>query len=142
MGEKFSARVSPVVRAALTKWRRPGADLATIERVQRELGVTLPDDLVAFYLDTNGLSGEVGESALELEPVEGISARTDDYDFRELAPDYLLLGTNGGSEGYALDRRDGRIVIIPLINPAEANAILQGSFCQFFERVAADTQFD
>lgn len=138
----FLRECSVEIQAAVGAWEtRPGASLETIRQVEGELGVKLPADLAELYQFSNGASGTLGRSFLQIEPVEGIADRTDDYDFAETAPDYVLFGTNGGAEGFAIDRRSGVIVVLPLHAPQPDDIVVQGSFRAFLERVAADTQF-
>jgi hypothetical protein len=139
----FTETLSPSLREALAAWTlSPGASREAIAAVEGTLRVTLPPDLVAFYLQSNGATGELGKTYLAIEPVEGIAARCADYDFGELAPELLLFGTNGGSEGFAVDRRTGRIVVVPLHLPTDEGAVVQGSFVAFLERVEKDTLFE
>jgi hypothetical protein len=139
----FTETLSPSLREALATWtRNPGASREAIAAVENGLRVTFPPDLVAFYLQSNGATGELGKTHLAIEPVEGIAARCADYDFGELAPDLLLFGTNGGSEGFAVDRRTGHIVVVPLHLPTDEGAVVQGGFATFLERVEKDTLFE
>lgn len=139
----FTETLSPSLREAVATWKlRPGASREAIAAVERALRVTFPPDLVAFYLQSNGAAGELGKTYLAIDAVEGIAARCADYDFGELAPDLLVFGTNGGTEGFAVDRRTGRIVVVPLHLPTDEAAVDQGSFVAFLERVEKNTLFE
>jgi hypothetical protein len=54
-------RAFPSINALIAKWRREGvelnppADAAAIDRVEREIGVALPDSLRAFCARANGM---------------------------------------------------------------------------------------
>jgi hypothetical protein len=86
-----------------TNGMNPPASAAEIAMAERQVGVTLPDDLRAFYLATNGYNGDIGKRYVRLHPLTDLVSCTTGYDVaREF--ELVLIGDNGGDYGFALDR--------------------------------------
>lgn len=112
-----------------------GTSLSTVRAVEASLGVTLPDDYVAFMLQHNGGAGIMSENNfLALLGIEEIERDTEDYGVFENAPGLLLFGSNGGNEAYAFDTRftPWTIVRFPFISiHIEEARFVAPSFTEF-----------
>ena len=120
--------------------RQPGAQQSEIERAASRLRVHLPDDYVRFMLDSNGAEGAIGLSGyLVLWPIEQLVPMNSNYGTMEYAPELVLIGTDGGGTGYAIDMRSGQFVEVALVGLSSEEAEpLGSSFVEFLEQLASE----
>lgn len=89
------------------------AELSTIEQLQLNLGIKLPDDYLNFFLRSDGADGAVGETGyVSLWPIHELINLNEGYRVREFAPGLLLFGSDGGGEAFAFDLRDMAMPIV------------------------------
>lgn len=67
----------------------------------------MPDDYVGFLRTANGGEGWIGDRYLVLFRIEDLGTLNVGYEVGELAPGFLLIGSNGAGEAVGFDRRDG-----------------------------------
>jgi hypothetical protein len=116
--------------------RRSGVTEAQISESERELGLKLPDDYLAFLKTSNGGEGFVGDNYVMLWKVEKLSSMNRSYETEVYAPGLLIFGSDGGGEAYGFDTRElpWRIVRVPFVGMhwKEAKQISQ-SFQEFLD---------
>jgi hypothetical protein len=83
--------------------RNPPAPAAAIMQLLSEIGSALPAEYVEFLRQSNGGIGFVGETYAMLWRAEELFEFNRAYAVPEHAPTLLLIGSNGGGEGYAFD---------------------------------------
>ena len=99
--------------------RRPGASRAAISKAEQSLDCKLPDDYVRFLGRSNGLSGWMKGSPIELWPVEGLATCNSE------SPSYgdgiVLIGSDGCGNVVALDlsARPSSVLAFPWIGGPE-----------------------
>lgn len=115
---------------------------ATEKRIialENVIGVPLPQAYRNLLLRSNGLEGFVGtHSYLVLWPVEQIAELNDAYVVSEFAPGLLLIGTDGGDTGYAIDTRTKGLpfVEVPLVGMSLEEVNTRGStFADFLQKL-------
>ncbi len=128
----------------------PG-DRASITAAERLLGVTFPADLVELYQRHSALNGSVGDDAEDEDaggivifyPVAELAENNEGYEFPGYTPGFVLIGTNGGGEAYALDyRTDPPVyVVVPFIGRDYDTALLAGSSLADFLTSVAEQSF-
>jgi hypothetical protein len=111
-------------------------DPAQVDFVRRHLGTQAPDDYLAFMTAHDGAEGAVGRiyPALEVARAEDFHPELDHLH------GLVMFGDSGGGEVFAFDI-GGTVVIIPWIGSAR-DAIPQGTFTQFLERLVQGRLFD
>ena len=121
----------------------PCAEAATLESLRvmaGQLGCELPDDYVAFMLETNGYTGGVGKMGfVNIWCAEQVFPTNRANNFKEWIPGLVLFGANEGSEFYAFDMRRNPpgVVMVPMIPLDLASAVDVGaSFTDFMEGLA------
>lgn len=103
---------------ATTLSRRRAASPADIESAEHALGVRLPADYVECLRESNGAEGFVyPEVYLVLWSTAELVELNAAYSVPEFAPGLVLIGTDGGEEGYGFvrDATGYRYVAVPLI---------------------------
>ncbi len=98
--------------------RRRGASPADIESAERALGARLPADYIDFLGESNGAEGfVVPEVYVVLWSTTELVELNAGYSVPEFAPGLVLIGTDGGEEGYGFvsDSTGHRYVSVPLI---------------------------
>jgi SMI1 / KNR4 family (SUKH-1) len=97
--------------------RRTGATELLISESEREMGLKLPDDYLAFLETSNGGEGFVANSYVMLWKVKELSSMNRSYETEIYAPDLLIFGSDGGGEAYRFDTRElpWRIVRVPFV---------------------------
>ena len=117
----------------------PGNE-SDIRSAEQSLGVKLPADYTAFLLKSDGGEGFVGDNYLVLWRAADLHRHNRGYSVGEAAPGLILIGSDGGGEGYALDGREASmpVVTVPFIVLNFEDALrVAGSFTAFLEKVAA-----
>jgi cell wall assembly regulator SMI1 len=81
--------------------KNPPADPEVLQAIVDSLDCNFPPDYLDFMLAHNGAEGEMEESWLRLWPVEELEEGNRDYNGApDNLPDVLLIGTNGGGDGF------------------------------------------
>ena len=103
--------------ANLNNLGRAGVTELLISGRERELGLKLPDDYVAFLKASNGGEGFVGNNYVMLWKVEELSSMNRSYETEIYAPGLLIFGSDGGGEAYGFDTRElpWRVVRVPFV---------------------------
>lgn len=99
-----------------------GATRDVLETVQIQLGLHLPQEYVKIMERSNGIEGFVSANAyLSLWPVDKIVDLNEAYATAEFIPGLLLIGSNGGDTGYAIDTRSESkcLVEVPLVGMSQ-----------------------
>ena len=90
-----------------------GAAAAAVAELQERLG-SFPEDYLAFLAESDGGDGPVGaEGYVVLWPVDELVRANRGYSVKEFLADTVLIGSDGGGEGFGFRRRsDGSFVYI------------------------------
>jgi hypothetical protein len=100
-------------------------------------GLTLPIEYVEFLRVGNGGEGFIGENAYAmLWRVEELERFNREYEVQQYAPGLLLIGSDGGGEALAYDRRQTPWVVVqvPFVGMDLAHVeVLGDSFRSFLE---------
>ncbi len=123
----------------------PPASADAIHRFEAKSGMRLPEDYVAFLMQSNGGEGFIGTNYATLWRLEELAERNEGYKVADFAPGLFLFGSDGGSEAFAFDKRsDGeQIVLVPFI-AMELSKVraLATNFNGFIERLFKSGLFD
>lgn len=85
--------------------RRPPPAPGLLDQVQATLRIQFPADYAAFMRESNGAEGWIGGAYLSLWSLEDILSAQEELAVDEFLPDACPIGSDGGGEAYALDRR-------------------------------------
>jgi hypothetical protein len=80
-----------------------GASIETINNIEDELQIKLPDEMRGFFLESNGAEGFVGKSYLVIWSLEEMKEINKLSDIGKSFPKLVLFGSDGGGETYGLD---------------------------------------
>jgi cell wall assembly regulator SMI1 len=121
--------------------RTPGANEKSISEVAKRLRIQFPPDYVELLRWSNGCEGPVGKDGyIVFWPIEELEKINSEYGAFEYAPNVILVGTDGGGEGYAFDFADNRslFVQIPLasMSPDDIEP-LADSLTQFLSKATS-----
>ncbi len=83
----------------------PGARRGAVRRAEETLGVSLPEEYVAFMAESNGGEIEVAGNRLRLWPIEDLVYMNEGYEVDRYVPGLVLFGTDGGMEAYGFENR-------------------------------------
>ena len=113
------------------------ATVEDISAVEKKLKCQLPSDYVAFLKGQNGGKGFIGnDSYVMLWAVEELEPFNREYEVGSYCPELLLIGSNGGGEAYAFDKRSTAwpVVQVPFIGMDYSLCeVIGGSFSDFIE---------
>jgi hypothetical protein len=120
----------------LKNWKpNPGAPKEVIEKVQDELGVVFPQDYTALMETSNGGEDWIGESYLQLWPIEEIPLRNESLHVAEYAPGVVFFGGDGGGMKYGFDTHFDLPAIVEVdavcIGVEEDTVVHRMSFTEF-----------
>ena len=111
------------------------ADAEAIARLRDEYGAHIPDDYLAFLSAHDGAEGAVGV----LVPAAEVGRGAELYPELDHLHDFVIFGSDGGGEAFAFT--SSGVVVVPWIGDAD-NAILQGTFTKFLDRLVEGRLFD
>lgn len=118
-----------------------GASGLEIASLQKWAGVQLPSDYLDLLKRTNGAEGFINRSTyLCIWSVSQVQELNDAYSVKEFAPGLMLIGTNGGDAGYALDLRRSScsLMEVPLVGMSVDEAKEVGTdFEDFLRRLGS-----
>ena len=123
----------------------PPSERAIIEQAERRAGFAFPGDYRDFLLKQNGGEGFIGLNYAMLWRAEELTEMNEGYNFTDLAPAVLAIGSNGGGEAYAFDRRTAEpsLVLIPFMDMDLDVAIpIAKTFHAFLERIYTSDLFE
>lgn len=116
---------------------RGGTSAERVADAQSELGVVLPEEYVAFLIETNGGAGPVGHngwaSFYSVNELVEMNAWYHDDPFEQFEG-LTLFGSDGGGEAFCFDT-DGAVVMAAYISGKEDNIPI-GPFNEFLRRLA------
>lgn len=86
----------------------------------------IPYDLELLYKNSNGAEAFIKEEYLLIWPLDELIELNNAYCVNDFAPDFLLIGSNGGDIAYAIEKSSGRIYQMPFIGMSRDEAELIG----------------
>jgi len=109
--------------------------IAAFERTER---ISLPSRYRDFLKMGNGGEGPVGEfgyaSFWKIEEIAGLNR---DYHVQEYLPGYLVIGSDGGGEAFAIKRDEAVYVQVPFVGLSEEDCVIMGnSFEDFLDKLS------
>jgi hypothetical protein len=117
--------------------KRPGASTTTIKQTLALLGVTPPEDYVAFLRETNGAEGFMSSGRyLMIDAVDQLVACNKPYGLGTSGPGLVAFGSDGAVMLYAFDARQSPVTIVEVdatsmdLGPVQ---ILGRTFVEFLE---------
>jgi hypothetical protein len=116
---------------------KPGANLRLIRQAEGELDVSFPEDYINFIIKSNGATGDVGGSYLQLWPIEDVLSRNTALGVAEYAQSLVLFGSDGGGLAYGFNYQSTPMTIVGVdyvsIGVDEDTVICGYSFVEFLE---------
>lgn len=94
---------------------RPGAPREEIARVQRELNVVFPPDLVDLLESYDAAEGYVVGGYLQFWSVREMAYLNRTAEIERSAPGLVVIATDAGGDGFGIDRTTGMLVLTPMI---------------------------
>lgn len=116
--------------------KNPPADPGTFNSIVESIDVQLPDDYLDFMRESNGGEGGIRKGQwLRLWPIEEINQANIDYKVAEYAPDLLLIGSNGGSLGFGIKRKERIFVAVDMYDNDDDVYTYGESFKSFLQGI-------
>ncbi|MBD1211877.1 MAG: SMI1/KNR4 family protein [Dolichospermum circinale Clear-D4] len=82
----------------------------------------LPNDFVVFFSESNGVEKIGNNGLIRIWPIEELFIANKEYAVDEFAPDYFLIGSNGGTASFAIQKSTGDLYEIPFIDMSNEQA--------------------
>jgi hypothetical protein len=118
-------------------WGRPSL-LSDLTRIEAEEGISLPNDYKQLLLNYGAGEGFIGKKYLILWDASEILSNNEGYQTKLYARGFLLIGSNGGGEGFAFDftEKSPPIVAIPLVGMSSTDAKrISDNIADFFTKL-------
>jgi hypothetical protein len=97
----------------LKNWQlNAGASDDALGGAVSSLGCSLPSDYLQFLRNHDGGEGFIGDNYLILWKTEELSKFHRECEIDQYAPSLLLIGSDGGGEGYGFDTRDATMPVV------------------------------
>jgi hypothetical protein len=92
----------------------------------------LPLGFIDFFRETNGADMETDNHYVILWPLTDMIGLNKDYKVDEYAPEFFIIGSDGGDTAYAIQKETGYIFELPFIGMANGEAVLKNqTFTEF-----------
>ena len=102
----------------------------------RLIDFTLPVGFIDFFNETNGADISTDNHYVVLWQLTEMIKLNKEYKVEEYAPDFFIIGSDGGDTAYAVERNTGLIFELPFIGMSKEAAILRNStFTEFVENL-------
>ncbi len=115
----------------------PGAPKEVVGRVQSELGIAFPQDYIELIEWSNGGEDWIGESYLQLWPLEEVILNNESVGALTFAPGVVFFGGDGGGMIYGFDTHFDPPVIVEVdavsIGIEEDTRLHRMSFTEFLQ---------
>ena len=116
----------------------PEATRKSLELVEENYGIGLPEDYVALMLFSNGAEGRLGNSSdsfIIIWPIEDVIVLNEGYGVSNDYPELVIFGKDAATAAYAFDIRFSPMPVIEvdLIDP-EYRKEVGGDFLDFMVR--------
>ncbi len=119
--------------------RELGASLAAIEKTEKALKVSFPEDYIAVMTASNGIEGFVGKEYLAVFSVEEKIGGYSEISYDEYAEGVAIFANNGGGEGFGIvtSINPPEYICVPLGAWHKEDVIVLGhSFLEFLETIS------
>ena len=114
-----------------------------IGELEKQLGISLPNDYKDFLKFTNGMDGQINEFIVNFNSVDKIYQSTLDTCVK-FFPWAIYIGTNGNLEMFVIDKRQKpyQFGLLPYIGDDNDFIPLGDTFEKFIERLYNNTAFE
>ena len=104
-----------------------------------KIDFNVPMGYLEFMKNSDGAEGFLNDSYLILWSVEEIFDNNRDYQVEEFAPDFFIIGSNGGGETFAIEKQTGKLYMTPFITMSREDAIYKAdNFEDFIKALDRD----
>lgn len=103
--------------------KNPSPNKSEIEKFISIIDFELPAGYIEFMSETNGADISFKNRYLILWPLTDLISLNQEYGVDEFAPDFFLIGSNGGDTAYGINRKSGNIYEMPFIGMSNEEAV-------------------
>ncbi|MAT44849.1 MAG: hypothetical protein CL609_21165 [Anaerolineaceae bacterium] len=101
-----------------------------------------PEDVIEFYKYSNGAIGSIGKGYIQLWSSHEMEQMEELYMIRSIAPNLLFLGSDGGGEVYAYDKKKKCFVMYPYFGDYPNDVIdIAKDFFAFIQKIYNGNNF-
>ena len=112
--------------------KNPPAKTEEVGEFIASLGYTIPLDFVKIMSESNGMDVETVDYDFTVWPLDEILSLNKEYHVEEFAPDFILLGTDGGGMALAMEKMTAELYAIPFIGFQKSDGqFLAKNFTEF-----------
>lgn len=116
---------------------RNGVELDEVRKVERDLNVVFPADLVSFLQSYDAAEGYVVGGYLQVWPVGEMVDLNHRARIEDNIPGLVIVATDAGGDGYGLDRLTRSFVLVPMIGMSTMQPVRIGTtFNQLLDWIA------
>ena len=102
--------------------RNPPPNKEDVEKFISSITFQLPKGYVEFLQESNGADISFENAYLMLWPLTDLVHLNKEYTVDEYAPDFFLIGSDGGDTAYAISKDTGNIYEMPFVGMANEEA--------------------
>ena len=102
-----------------------------MQNFMKEIDFPLSPEFVDFFSTANGADVFTGERYIFLWPITEMKKNNDDYEVPELAPEFFLIGHNGGDGAYGIEKKSGKVYQLPFLELSDDLELVSDSFQDF-----------
>lgn len=96
------------------------------------VGFSLPIGFIDFFKETNGADINTDNHYVVLWPLTDMVELNKEYSVDEYAPEFFIIGSDGGGTAYAIERNTEYIFELPFIGMSKDEAVFRNkTFTEF-----------
>jgi hypothetical protein len=96
-----------------------------VETFLSTIDFKLPEGFIEFMKDANGADISTDKNYLLLWPLTDMIQLNKEYNVDEYAPNFFLIGSDGGDTAYAIEKATGHIFEMPFIGMSNEDAVFK-----------------
>lgn len=105
-----------------------------VEAFLDSTGFSLPPGFIDFFKESNGADLTNDNGFIILWPLTDMVHLNKEYNVEEYAPEFFIIGSDGGDVAYAIEKATGHIFEMPFIGMSKEEAVFKtSSFTDFID---------
>ncbi|UOE51296.1 SMI1/KNR4 family protein [Mucilaginibacter sp. SMC90] len=112
--------------------KNPAPKKEDIDFFVRNVNFQMPVGFIDFFKESNGADINKNGDFILLWPITDMLELNEDYQVNEYAPEFFLIGSDGGDTAFAIEKSTGNVYEMPFIGMSKDEAIfITNTFSDF-----------
>ena len=119
-----------------TIYRNTAPTAAEVAVFLNQVDFTLPAGFIEFFKEANGAEISTDDNYIILWALTEMLQLNKEYKVEEFAPEFIIIGSDGGGAAFAIEKSTGEIYEMPFIGMSKEEATFRGkTFAEYIESI-------